>query len=527
MSGRLIAGVVAVVLLSLVVGAWLARKIATVDPDLISQCRKNPDSNCLADVAWSLARVEKREQLGALARSFAELKQWQRADELLGRISATGADRLSAQYVAGERLAVALSAGKVDALTSVQDPLVLQTAATRLLGWLPRAGQPGDGGGRKRLDEGLWLRTLKVERSVALALLDRWELVSHGKTSYLDIELAKQFLILKEDGRARSVAERIAPKATDVGRDVVELWLALGEPDRAFDATKTAKPRTRSLFRMLVAHSLRSSGSVERAGAVAVGAADDGFEAHDFYRVLAAVEFLVETGRPDLARPIALRAAGEADAPGAFLPFNLSAVGEMFGLIGEPGQCLEYQTRALRGQPKSGETGESGLVSGPITYGQGRFSLGPSLKQYVAVRRVLCGNHDAMKEIDNRDLARNYCDFYGRGLIKPEDLRQRPNKRQSDDAPLFFLHERAIECHFERREPAIATPLLQRRLEAAQATTDHAEARGAAELACVYGARPACRLALERAASLLVEDAAELRATASRVAEFAAVLQAR
>ena len=82
------------------------------------------------------------------------------------------------------------------------------------------------------------------------------------------------------------------------------------------------------------------------------------------------------------------------------------------------------------------------------------FYLSPQLRQNAAARSIRCGDRGAMKEIDNRLLARNYCDYYPRCLVKPEYLRQRPQKRIDSDAPRSLLFEHAAECHFELERAA-------------------------------------------------------------------------
>jgi tetratricopeptide (TPR) repeat protein len=500
-----------------------------VENELLQRCEGHINSTCLADIAWSLAREEKRGfNLGQLAPQFARLRQWSRADELLRKIpsESDASSNLPLKYVAGERLAVALSMGNVDPLKSVQDSFVLSITASRLLGYSPRENVVSSDGFGKRLNEGLWLSTLKASRSTKLALLNHWERVANRSAD--DLKLANNFLILNEAGRARRVADRIVLKPNDVGRDLVELWLGLGEPRRAFEVIKDFDPRDRGLYKILVAKSLSKTGKAQEASAMALEAANDSFDASDYERLLMTVELLVEMNRLDLAKQITAKADQQSEGQGPFRPFNISAVGEMYGWTGDLQACLRLQAKALGVASTKGEVIAWGLVSGPIGYSSnGMFNLGPELRQDAAARSIRCGDRGAMKEIDNRRLARNYCHYYRRGLVKPEYLEQRPQKRIDSDAPRSLLFEHAAECHFELGETEVASSLLQRLVEDAKSSADFHAAYSAAELACVYGPRQVCRETLGVAGDVLIRSVQSRKLSAQQVVEFAAVWQDR
>ena len=234
-----------------------------------------------------------------------------------------------------------------------------------------------------------------------------------------------------------------------------QLWLGLGEPRRAFEVIKHFDPRDRGLYKILVAKSLSKTGNAQEASAMALEAANDSFDALDYERLLMTVELLVEMNRLDLARQITAKADQQSEGQGPFRPFNISAVGEMYAWTGDLQACLRLQAKALGVASTKGEVIAWGLVSGPIGYSSsGMFDLGPQLRQNAAARSIRCGDRGAMKEIDNRRLARNYCDYYRRGLVKPEYLGQRPQKRIDSDAPRSLLFEHAAECHFELERAA-------------------------------------------------------------------------
>jgi hypothetical protein len=495
---------------------------ASADPGLLRTCQQRMTGDCLADVAWSIARAEKRSfNLGQLAPVFAQLNQWGRAEELLARIpdGEQSARSLPLKYVAAERLAAALSSGTLAALKPVKDPLTLSVTTSRLLGYLKRESiVPSDRIGR-RINEGLWLTTLKADRSANLALVDHWSRLADAGPSYLRIRLADAFFLLGEPARARTVAQTIVPKPKDVGRDHVEMWLRLGEPDRALDAIKVFEPRHRGLYKVLVAKSLATSGDAKRASVVAMEAANDALTASDDERLGMAAELLVEMNRPDLAKQIAVEAEQRSGRDGTLRPFYLSAVGEMHGRAGDPKACLRLQANAVGAEGKG--VVAWGLISGPVGYGAGRFDLRPGLRQNVAVRSFRCGDAAALKEIENRSLARNYCDYYQRGLVKPDDIDKRPHKRTDDDAPRSFLLDQAAECHFERGETAVALPLLNRLVEDVQSSKDFNAAYSAADLACVYGSQKICLETLQVAGSVLIRNVEARKLSAQRVAEFA------
>jgi hypothetical protein len=378
------------------------------------------------------------------------------------------------------------------------------------------------------LSEGLWKRTLPANRSTQVALLKRWEAVLNQSPNYLKVELANKYLLLGEATHARRVANLIQPKANDVGRDLVELWLRLGEPNRALDAIKIFAPRSRGLYKTLVAKSLGMQGKTEEVAKVALDAANDSFAANDFGRVLTTVELLAEMNRLDLAKQITEKADQLSETKGPLRPFDISAVGEMYGWIQDLQTCLRLQAKALGVQPDSGKAVAWGLVSGPIGYGGGgMFDLGPELKQNVAARSIRCGDKGALKAIDNRWLARNYCDYYRRGLISVQDVLERPQQRTDHDAPRSFLFELAAECHFERSENGVALSLLHRLIEEARLSGDFHAARSAAELACVFGSPKFCRDVLDTTAEVLIRAVTARRLSAQHVVEFAAVWKHR
>jgi hypothetical protein len=257
-------------------------------------------------------------------------------------------------------------------------------------------------------------------------------------------------------------------------------------------------------------------------------ATNDSFAVNDFDRVLTTVELLAEIDRMDLAKQITMKADQLSETKGPFRPFDVSAVGEMYGWIRDPEACLRLQAKALGVQPERGEPIAWGLVSGPIAYGGGGiFDLGPELKQSVAARSIRCGDRGALKVIDNRWLARNYCDYHQRSLVNAQDVLERPKKRTDDDAPRSFLFELAAECHFERGENEIGLSLLHRLIEEATSSADFHAARSAAELACVFGSQKFCREVLETTAEVLIKAVAARRLSAQHVVEFAAVWQNR
>jgi len=488
-----------------------------VDNGLLVRCQTQITAKCLADISWALSQEEKRGfNLGQLAPIFAQLGQWDRADSFLAKMPSNDiVSKVSkdgqVKYVEAERLAAALSAGKVGALRPIQDPFILSWAASRLLGYLPRENVVASDRIGKRLNEGLWKRLLPADRPIKLALLKHWERVLDQSPTYLKVSLADKFLLLGEATQARRVAKRIKPKPDDVGRDLIELLLRLGEPTRALDAIEVSSPRSRGLYRTLVAKYLDTQGKSEEASKVALDAADDSFGVNDFDRVLTTVELLAEMNRVDLAKKITAKADQLSETQGRFRSFDISAVGEMYGWAQDLQACLRLQAKA-----------------GAIGYsGGGMFDLGPELKENVATRSLRCGDKAALKAVNNRWLARGYCDFYRRGLVSTEYILQRPQKLTDDDAPRSLLFERAAECHFERGESAVALSLLHRLLDEARLSADFHAARSAAELACVFDSRKLCGEVLEMAGQVLIKAVAARKLSAQHVVEFAAVWQNR
>jgi hypothetical protein len=495
-----------------------------VDEKMLRGCSDRVTSECLANIAWSLARNEDRSfELGQLAQRFARLRQWGRADELLKRVppkDATSATS-SFRHVAAEQLAVAIASGDLSALRSVQDKVVLSWAAARLLGYPARTSiVSGDRIGR-RLNEGFWLTIIQADRSRSLALVDHWERITRDDDANLHKErLASNLLLLDEPARARRIAERIVPKADDVGRNLVELWLRLGDPDRALAVIKSLNSRHKGLFKIIVARSLHDRGKSAEAIAVALEAAGDGNR-------LMSAQFLVDIGRKDLVTQISLEAERLSENPNPFRPFDLSEAGAIHGLAGNEQECLRFQARALGAEPKPGEVVAWGLITGPVMYRGGKFDLGPELMQQVAARRFLCGDQTALKDMDNRWLGRNYCEYYRRGKVKPRDIDARPHKRNDDDAPRSFVVESAAECHFERSENAMADPLHQRLADEAKSSGDFHLAKSAAELTCVYRSQKHCAEALHAVARILIASAAKRNLPAQQVAEFAVIWRHR
>jgi hypothetical protein len=515
-------------------GAPVPEVFPIVERDLLDRCRAQIATQCLADISWALSREEKRRfNLGQLAPIFAELRQWDRAEVLLARRPADDtrpkvAQDLQVKYVEAERLAAALAANKLDSLSAIQDPLILSRTASRLLGYPPREGIVASDRIGRRLSEGLWERTLTASRSTKLALLKHWERLGDQNPNYLKVALANKYLLLEESARARDVASRIQPKPKDLRRDLVELWLRLGEPKRALDAIGGSEPRYRGLYKTLVTKSLAAQSQFEEVEKIAWEAASDSFAVNEFGQVLTLVELLAETGRIDLAKQITVKAEQLSEAKGPFRPFDVSAVGEMYGLIQDRQTCLKLQAKALGLQPERGKPVAWGLISGPIGYGGGgMFDLGPELRQNVAARSIRCGDKGALTAIDNRWLATNYCDYYRRGLIGPKEILQRPQKRTDDDAPRSVLLELAAECHFERKENEVAISLLHRAIEETTLFADFHGTRAAAELACVFASPKLCRETLERTADVLIKNVAARRLSPQHVVEFAAIWQDR
>ncbi|HZM36203.1 MAG TPA: hypothetical protein VFC18_17160 [Burkholderiales bacterium] len=498
-----------------------------VDGQLLTLCRREMTSSCLADIAWNLAREERRSfNAGQLAPIFAKLKQWRRADDLLGRIpNEDRAKALPEKYVAAERLAVALSEGNLEALKSVRDPLTLSVTASRLMGYLPRESVVFSDRIGKRINEGLWNSTLKADRSTNLVLVDHWSAVAGSSSNYLQIRLANALILLGDAPRARRIAQAIVANPKDVGRDHVELWLRLGEPETALTLIKSFEPRNRGLYKILVAKSFAKDGNIERAAAVALEAADDAMSTDDYDRLAMAAELLSQISKAGLAKQIAVQAEQRSQRRGPFQAFYISAVGEMYGHGGDRPACLRLEASALGAEGKG--VVAWGLVSGPVGYGAGRFDLRPELRQNAATRSFRCGDSEALNAIDNRWLARNYCDYHRRGLFGPSDIDKRPHRRTDDDASRSLVIEFAAECHFEREETAIALPLLQQLVAEAQSSSDFFMAHSAAELACVYAPHKTCMDALRVAGNVLVKNVEARKFSAQRVAEFAVVWKHR
>jgi len=479
-------------------------------------------AECLSEIAWSLSREEDRDfHLGQLAQEFARLRQWERAEALLSRVSSNGAPlaQLSAEIVAAERLAAELAQGNTSALQQVQGTRVLHWTASRLIGYPRRDGIVHRA---RRIEEGFrgGGRVLHANRSVKVALLEQWERLQNQGPAYLKVDLATKWFLLGEAERARRVIEVVA--LSQVDRDLVELWLDLGDADRALELVKPLKPRHRGFLKLFVAKWLNGRGYPQRAAAVALEGAEDLLADRDFEHLTMAGELLAEMKRPDLARAIATKSEPESRKEDGFRRFNLSAAGEMAGFAGDLEECLRLQAEATGVQSKQGEIVGLGLVSGLVQYGAGGlFNLQGELKQQVAARRVRCGDRSALADIDNRWLSRNYCDYYRRGLITPEQLDERRDKYSKDDAPRWLLFDSGSECHFERGERVIGTALLQRLLKNVRSSPDFFASRSAAEVACVYGPSEMCRAALREAGTELIGEVSDRGLSAQNVAEFA------
>ena len=513
-------------------GAPATETFPSVDSNLLARCRAQITAECLADIAWNISQGERRAfNLGQLARAFARLGQWRRVEDLLARLpkdntASKVSDDLAVKYVNAERLAASLAADKLDALPPVKDPVILSVAAARLLGYLPRENVVASDRRGKRLNEGLWKNILPASRRSKLALLEQWDGVFDESPTYLQVSLANNYLLLGDVHHAQRLATRIQPKRTDIGRDVVELWLRLGEPKRALEVIDVFEPRYRGLYKTMVAKSLGARGELDKAGKLALDAADDSFTANDFGGVLTTVELLAEMKAVDVAKQITLKAERLSETKGPFRPFDVSTVGEMYGWIGDSRACLRLQAKALGVQPQSGKVIAWGLVSGPIGYGTGGpFDLGPELKQNVASRSLRCGDRGALDSIDNRWLARNYCDYRERGLVSPRDLEKRSD---NDEAPRSLLWDAAAECHFEHQENEIASSFLHRLLiEQTKPSANFHTARSASELACVFGPPTVCRGSLQIAGQVLINAVAERQLSPQHVVEFAAAWQNR
>src|SRR5688572_30037154 len=234
-----------------------------VPSKVLERCAKAVSSECLSDIAWVLVRQGEDDWLAAP--HFAAVGEQERAEVLVNRIPATEDTRRqhAAAYVAGQLLAQELSRGQTSALSTISDQQVIAIAAGRLLGYLDDARFRGR---RIKVGFGQGNARLAVRADVAHMLVMRWdELVRQGArygrlpTSYGRIGLAEMWLLLGEPERARATIKASYPSTGDCDRKLVAIYLRLGEPDQAL-ASAANDSRARGLCKNDVAQWLHASG---------------------------------------------------------------------------------------------------------------------------------------------------------------------------------------------------------------------------------------------------------------------------
>lgn len=516
--------IVVIAIVALRASVWADPSVKSylmVDHQVLAQCQQHMTSACFADIAWALARDEKQGMsLGGLASSFAQLKQWDRAERLLARIPEKKGAPLSFErsLVAAERLAFELAAGNDASLKTVQDDLTLGRTASRLLGHLPNLDV-----GRRRLNRGLSFTRVKADRAMELALVQHWaHLPTEGRHLSDQVNLANAFFLAGNESRAREMALAITPTPGVVFRDLIDLLTLLNEQERALEVAQLEDAKHRPLYMVLVAESFaRDRQDAKRATHVALEAAEAALSQRKFDLLERISGLLSSLDKEDQARLLAVRAEKEAQRPDLFRPHRLSEVGSMYGAAGDQAACLRLQAEAVDATQKSSMG--FGLVAGSVGYDKGRFDLQPELIQLVALRRFECGDAGALNEVNIHHLSSNYCLFHGRGLIGPADISRKP-----DMVPVLAD---AAECHIERNEPEHAFALLQQIEAESQTSLDYSNrflsAYQAAEVACVYSDSVHCRKNLHAAGRALINEVASRRLSAQRVINFAVAWQFR